>query len=392
MVHFVALLQAAQDGDGVFHRGLADGDRLEAPLERGILLDVLAIFVERGGADGAQLAARQRGLEHVGGVHGAFGGAGAHQGVQFVDEENDLALGFGHFLQQSLQAVFEFAAIFCSGDQRGQIERHDPLGLQNFRHVAGDDALRQAFDNGGLAHAGLADQHGIVFRAARQNLHHAANFLVAADHRIEFAAARQLGQVAPILFDGAKGRFRILRGNAMAAANGGHGLQDGVVRRPVAHEELARGVAVRRGDGQQNVLGRNVVVLQALRFVEGALENFVGSFAQKLIGDARHLGQALDLLLDFARERGRRDSQLFKQRRHNAVALRDERPKQMQRLDLLLARAPAHLLGGLQGLLSLHREFVKTQHGVDFLTLPGVPKGHKICEPWPMESGPTYYD
>ena len=91
VMQFVAILEAAQDGDGVFDGGLGDQHRLEAAFERRVLLDVLAIFVERGGADGAQLAARQRRLEHVGGVHGAFGGAGADQRVQLVDEENDLA-------------------------------------------------------------------------------------------------------------------------------------------------------------------------------------------------------------------------------------------------------------------------------------------------------------
>ena len=57
VVDLVALLQAAQDGDGVLDRGLADEDLLEAALERGVLLDVLAVLVERGGADHAQLAA-----------------------------------------------------------------------------------------------------------------------------------------------------------------------------------------------------------------------------------------------------------------------------------------------------------------------------------------------
>ena len=40
-------------------RRLADEDLLEAPLEGGVLLDVLAVLVERGGADQAQLAAGQ---------------------------------------------------------------------------------------------------------------------------------------------------------------------------------------------------------------------------------------------------------------------------------------------------------------------------------------------
>ena len=95
VVHFVALLQAAQDRDGVFHRRLVDEHFLEAALERGVLLDVLAVFVERGRADAMQLAARQRGLEHVAGVHGAFGLAGADHGVQLVDEQDDLAFLLG---------------------------------------------------------------------------------------------------------------------------------------------------------------------------------------------------------------------------------------------------------------------------------------------------------
>jgi len=46
---------------------------------------------------------------------------------------------------------------------------HTRFALQAFGDVAVDDALRQAFDDRGLAGAGLADQHGIVLRAAREH-------------------------------------------------------------------------------------------------------------------------------------------------------------------------------------------------------------------------------
>ena len=88
----VFLLEAAQDRDRVLDRRLADEDRLEAPRQRRVLLDVLAVFVERGRADAMQLAARQRRLQHVGRVHRAFGLAGADERVQLVDEDDDLAL------------------------------------------------------------------------------------------------------------------------------------------------------------------------------------------------------------------------------------------------------------------------------------------------------------
>ena len=57
VVRLVAVAQTLEDLDGVAQRRLLDLDRLEAALERGVLLEVLAVFVERGGADGLQLAA-----------------------------------------------------------------------------------------------------------------------------------------------------------------------------------------------------------------------------------------------------------------------------------------------------------------------------------------------
>ncbi|COX07919.1 Protein of uncharacterised function (DUF3170) [Mycobacterium tuberculosis] len=51
MVHLVAVFEPAQDADGVLHRRLADVHLLETALERGVLLDVLAVFVQRGRPD-----------------------------------------------------------------------------------------------------------------------------------------------------------------------------------------------------------------------------------------------------------------------------------------------------------------------------------------------------
>ena len=118
-----------------------------------------------------------------------------------------------------LQAILELAAILRAGDQRAHVERHDLLVLQALRHVAANDALREALDDRGLADAGLADQHGIVLGAARQHLDDAAHFLVAADDRIELALARQLGEIAAVLLERLVLAFGILIGDALAAAH-----------------------------------------------------------------------------------------------------------------------------------------------------------------------------
>ena len=92
--------------------------------------------------------------------------ARADQGVHLVDEQDDLARGGGDFVEHGLQPLLELAAEFRARDQRAHVQRHQPLVAQAFGHIAIDDAQRQAFGDGGLADAGLADQHGIVLGAA----------------------------------------------------------------------------------------------------------------------------------------------------------------------------------------------------------------------------------
>ena len=92
VVQLVALLEATQYGDGVLHRRLGDQHLLETALQGGVFFHVLPVLVQGGGAHAVQLAASQGGLEHIARIHGALGLAGAHHGMQLVDEEDDIAL------------------------------------------------------------------------------------------------------------------------------------------------------------------------------------------------------------------------------------------------------------------------------------------------------------
>ncbi len=142
--------------------------------------------------------ARRR-LEHVAGVHGALGLAGADHGVQLVDEDDGLAFVLGDVLEHRLQAFLELAAILGAGQQAAMSSDSTRLDFRLSGHLAVDDALGQALDDGGLAHAGFADEHRVVLGAALQDLDGAADLVVAADHRIELAGAGALGQVQGVL-------------------------------------------------------------------------------------------------------------------------------------------------------------------------------------------------
>ena len=88
---------------------------------------------------------------------------------------------------------------FAPATMRADVERDQAPVAQRLGHVAVDDALGQALGDRRLAHAGLADQDGVVLRAAREDLDRAADLVVAADDRVELALLGRLGQVAPEL-------------------------------------------------------------------------------------------------------------------------------------------------------------------------------------------------
>ena len=219
VVHLVLLLEPAQDGDGVGHAGLAHQHGLEPPLERRVLLDVLPVLVERRGADDVELAPGERRLEHVARVHRALGGAGADDGVQLVDEGDVPAFALGQLLHHRLEPLLELAAELGAGQQLADVERHELPVPERLGHVPVDDALRQALDDRRLAHAGLADQHGIVLGAPGEHLHDAADLLVPADDRIQLPLPGQVGEVPGIALERLELLLGRLVGHAVRAAD-----------------------------------------------------------------------------------------------------------------------------------------------------------------------------
>ncbi len=151
VVDLVLLLEPAQDRDGVVEARLAHVDGLEPALERAVGLDVLAVLGERRRADHAELAAREHRLEDVARVDGTLGAAGADDGVELVDEQDDASLGLLDLLEDGLEALLELAAVRGARDERAHGDRHDAAVAEALRDVAGDDALGESLDDRGLA-------------------------------------------------------------------------------------------------------------------------------------------------------------------------------------------------------------------------------------------------
>ena len=195
VMHLVAVLDAAQDGNGIGYGRLCDQHHLKTAFQRLVFFEVLAILVEGGCADGAQFAAGESGFQNVRRIHCAFRSARAHERMDFVDEQNDLSIRFGDFPDDSFQPVLEFAAVFGARDERAHIERDQPLVLEPFRYIALHDANGQTFRNRRFPDPGFPDQHRIVFGPAGKNLQDAPDFFVAPDNGVDAALPCQLDEI-----------------------------------------------------------------------------------------------------------------------------------------------------------------------------------------------------
>ncbi len=366
VVDLVALLQAAQDRDRRFDRRLVDQHFLEAPLERGILFDVLAVFVECRRADAVQLAAGERGLQHVAGIDRALRLAGADHRMQLVDED-DRAAGIGRdVLQHRFQALLEFAAVFRACEELRHVERQHALVLERFRHFAVDDPLREAFDDRRLADARLADQHRVVLGAPLQDLDRAANLVVAADDRIELAFARALGEVDRVLGERLALAFGFLRIDPRPAADRFDRGFERLARQPLLFEQAARRALV-VGQRQQEQLAGDELVAALRRFLVGQVQQVVEIAGNRdLAAGPLDFRKISDRRLERRLHLGHRDAGTRQQRRGAGVFLREQCREQVLRLDEAVVVAEGETLRVSERLLELGRQLVES-HGPDLV-------------------------
>ncbi len=172
--------------------------------------------------------------------------------MQLVDKQHDRSGRILDFPQDRLEAVFELPAIFGSGEHGAEIEGDHLLFLERVGNIPGDDPLGESFNDRGFADSRLPDQHRVVFGAPRQDLHHPADLIVPADHRIELAAAGSVSQVARIAFQSLVLVFRVRIGHPLAAANRYQNLQDVSAVDPASAQQ-APGESILCSQRQQQV-------------------------------------------------------------------------------------------------------------------------------------------
>ena len=143
-----------------------------------------------------------------------LGRAGAGDQVDLVDEQDGHSIPV-EFFQQAFEPLLKIAPVLGAGHHGRHVQRQHPLAPQAAGDLVGGDALGQGFGQGAFAHAGLAQQAGVVFLAAAENLDHPLQFPVPAQDRVQPPFLGQPGQVAAVFLAG------------LAAAGGAHPRRGG---------------------------------------------------------------------------------------------------------------------------------------------------------------------
>ncbi len=199
--HLVMLLiagtHALQDLQRFLLRGLIHHHRLETPLQRRILFDVLPVLLQCRGADDLQLSPGQSRLQDIGRIQCALRTAGTDNGMNFVNKQQDLTVIL-RLLNDPLDPLLKLAPVLGAGHHAGNVQGQQPLSADGLRHAARNDSLGNAFGHGGLSHAGLTDEAGIVFGSAGKDLHHPHDLGLSSHHGIQLSLGGHLRQVSGI--------------------------------------------------------------------------------------------------------------------------------------------------------------------------------------------------
>ena len=358
----IALFQSPEDRDRILYGGLLDHDRLEPPFEGRILFDVFPVFIQGRGAHTAQLAPGQGGFQHVRGIHGAFRRPGADDGMDLIDEEDDLPFGRGDLLQNRLEALLELPAVLRAGDQGADIKTDDLLVFEVFRHIAVDDPLGQSLDDRRLADARFPDQDRVVLRPPGEDLHDPPDLLVPPDHGIEGTVFGKLVKIAGISFQCLVFLLRVGIGHPLVAPDLHEDLEYRIFRDSLGAEYLCRRPLFFIGYGHEHMLRADILIREARRLGQGGIEDFVQSRGH--IGlptghsfDLRNFSQGLsDLCLDTVGI----GAELFDDFRDDALRLFQKRDKKMLHIKRLVSLLAGQRLRVLYGFLHLQSEFIES--------------------------------
>ena len=135
MVNFILGLEPLQNLDGFFRRWLVHLHLGETTFQGRVFFNVFLVFTQGRCPDDLDFTPRQSWLEDVGCINGPFRAAGPNQGMELINEENDLAVSHD-FFHNALHALFELTPVLGPSHQAPHIQHHEAFLGNIGWHVA----------------------------------------------------------------------------------------------------------------------------------------------------------------------------------------------------------------------------------------------------------------
>ena len=282
--------------------------------------------------------------------------------MEFVDEKNDLTFAGGNFFEKGFEAIFELAAKFCAGNHRADIHRDEALVFEGFGDIAADDPAGEAFHDRGLADARLADEDWVVFRAAGEDLHRAANLFIATDDGIDLASAGGGGEVAAVFLESLVFALGVLIGDTLTPAHGDERLHQAITGDTALLEHFC-GRAFGSHEREEEVLHAGEFVFQHRHLALGTIEDCAEFLGDLGLGCATDFSEFGYRIAEAGFERGNGDAEFFQERLGEAIGLLEEREQEMLGCDLGVVVFRGRLEGRIHGLAELDGKFFGSHGG-----------------------------
>ena len=120
--------------------------------------------------------------------------------MHLVDKEDHVAIGL-HLVHQTLDPALELPPELGAGHQGGEVQQLDLLLPELGGNLPLGDAQGQPLRHSGFAHAGFADEAGIVLGPAGEDLDHPLDLLLPADDGVQLSRPGPAGEVRAVVLD-----------------------------------------------------------------------------------------------------------------------------------------------------------------------------------------------
>ena len=196
----VVRFDVPENRDRLADVGRLHDNLLEPAVQGTVLLHDLGELIHGCRSDALQLAPRQGRFEDVGRVKAALRTTGSDNGVELIDEQDDVRIG-SDLPDDGFQSFLEIPTVLRPGHHRGYVQGYQAFLRQCRGDLAGRYPQGDALHDRGLSYPWFPDEHRVVLLAPAKNLYDTGDLGLTAHHRIKLSLRGGLGEIEAEILD-----------------------------------------------------------------------------------------------------------------------------------------------------------------------------------------------